>query len=166
MHKHSLLVSGATSTCMYKSFVHYYFYSLPLEAPLHCLIEPKPFGWAQESQTWGQNFDLERHCGGVGVVPENVDEVQIWEKGHWRNGIARQGKHCSWGMPDETIVPYKKTRHKTFKWCIDTADFLFWCKNFKSQTRMKNKTKRQAHWHSCKGEVTVGMKGEQWLILC
>lgn len=64
--------------------------------------------------------------------PESGDGgVRIWEKGHWRNGISRQGRHCSWEMPGGTTVPYKKTKHKTFNAFCTQLAFLV---NTKPQT--------------------------------
>lgn len=78
--------------------------------------------------------------------PESEDGgVQIWEeKGHWRNGIARQGKHCSWEMPGGTTVPYKKTKHKTFN--------AFRIKRFSGQYQIQTKKWGEAN----RGNTVLG----------
>lgn len=87
--------------------------------------------------------------------PESEDGgVQIWEeKGHWRNGIARQGKHCSWEMPGGTTVPYKKTKHKTFN--------AFCIKCFSGQYQIQSRNWGNANW----GGTVLGKPSSKTVIL-
>jgi hypothetical protein len=91
--------------------------------------------------------------------PESGDGgVRIWEKGHWRNGISRQGRHCSWEMPGGTTVPYKKTKHKTFNaFCIQLA-FLV---NTKSQTGGGCESGRHSVKHGAANRLHAGDRQEE-----